>query len=107
MSLMTKEQYLESLSKIGHRVFIQGKQVVDVSKNPIAAPGAMAMAETYQQAFESPDLFTAKSHHPYSAERAGLDKQGSDAAGVGPQNSVLFSTLRRYGRHQLGLRHHP
>ena len=62
MSLMSKEQYLESLSKLGHRVFIQGNQVVDVAKNPIAAPGAMAMAETYQQAFESPDLFTAKSH---------------------------------------------
>ena len=62
MSLMSKEQYLESLSELGHRVFIQGKQVGDVSKNTIAAPGAMAMAETYQQAHESPELFTAKSH---------------------------------------------
>ncbi|MEJ2222005.1 MAG: 4-hydroxyphenylacetate 3-hydroxylase N-terminal domain-containing protein, partial [Desulfobacterales bacterium] len=62
MSLMSKGQYLESLSKLGHRVFIQGNQVVDVAKNPIAAPGVMAMAETYQQALESPDLFTAKSH---------------------------------------------
>ena len=52
MSLMSKGQYLESLSKLGHRVFIQGNQVVDVAKNPIAAPGVMAMAETYQQALD-------------------------------------------------------
>jgi 4-hydroxybutyryl-CoA dehydratase/vinylacetyl-CoA-Delta-isomerase len=62
MTLMSKEQYLESLSKLGHRVFIQGKQITDVPKNPIAAPGAMAMAETYQQALEAPELFTATSH---------------------------------------------
>jgi 4-hydroxybutyryl-CoA dehydratase/vinylacetyl-CoA-Delta-isomerase len=64
MALMTKEQYLSSLRRLGHRVFIRGERVDSVPDHPISRPPAMAMAETYQQA-EQEDmkpLFTAKSH---------------------------------------------
>jgi len=64
MALMTKEQYLSSIRKLDHRVFIQGKRVESVPDHPISRPPAMAMAETYQQA-EQRDmkpLFTAQSH---------------------------------------------
>jgi len=64
MALMTKEQYLTSLRKLDHRVFIQGERVENVPDHPISGPPAMAMAETYQQA-EQPEmraLFTAQSH---------------------------------------------
>ncbi len=64
MALITKEQFLESITKLGHRVFIQGKQTPNVVENPISRPSSMAMAETYDQAGkgELKDLFTAQSH---------------------------------------------
>jgi len=62
MPLISKEEYLTSLRQLGHRVFIQGRQVESVPDNPISGPGAMAMAETYYQAEHSPELFTARSH---------------------------------------------
>lgn len=45
MSLMSKEKYLASLKKIKHRVFVQGKQIADVTENPISRPSSMAMAK--------------------------------------------------------------
>jgi 4-hydroxybutyryl-CoA dehydratase/vinylacetyl-CoA-Delta-isomerase len=62
MPLRSKEQYLTSLSELGHNVYIQGKKVKNIHDHPISRPGAMAMAETYAQAEHSPDLFTTKSH---------------------------------------------
>ncbi|MBW2094343.1 MAG: 4-hydroxybutyryl-CoA dehydratase [Deltaproteobacteria bacterium] len=62
MTLMTKDEYLSSLKDLGHRVFIQGEQVASVPDNRISGPGAMAMAETYEQAQKAPELFTAESH---------------------------------------------
>jgi len=62
MPLMTKEAYVSSLRDLAHRVFIQGEAVPSVPDHPISRPGAMAMAETYEQAQEAPDLFTAESH---------------------------------------------
>ena len=50
MALMTKEQYLSSLRKLDHRVFIQGERVENVPDHPISRPPAMALAEIYQQA---------------------------------------------------------
>lgn len=62
MTLLKKEEYLSSLRGLDHRVFVQGEQVASVPDNPISGPGAMAMAETYEQAQNAPELFTAKSH---------------------------------------------
>jgi len=64
MSLMTKEQYLDSLRNLGHRVFIKGEEVQSIADHPISGPPAMAMAETYAQAKidEMKSLFTAESH---------------------------------------------
>jgi len=62
MPLMSKEEYLASLRSLRHRVFIHGKEVSSVPDNPISAPAAMAMAETYQQATHNPELFTVRSH---------------------------------------------
>jgi len=61
MPLMSKEEYLATLRHLDHRVFIQGQRVKSVPGNPVSGPGAMAMAETYNQAERAPDLFTAKS----------------------------------------------
>ncbi len=60
---MTKDEYLESLAKLGHRVFIRGEQIQGVINHPMSRPPAMAMAETYYQAEleEMKDLFTAQS----------------------------------------------
>lgn len=62
MPLMSKEDYLASLRRLGHRVFIQGRRVESVPDHPISGPGAMAMAETYHQAEYGSELFTARSH---------------------------------------------
>lgn len=62
MPLMSKEEYLDGLCRLGHRVFIQGRLVESVPDDAIAGPGAMAMAETYYQAEKAPELFTAQSH---------------------------------------------
>lgn len=62
MSMMSRRQYLDGLKQLQHRVFIQGEQASSVPDHPMSRPGAMAMAETYDQAERAPDLFTAKSH---------------------------------------------
>ncbi len=67
MALMTHEQYLATLTALDHRVFIQGARVQDVATHPLAAPPAAALAETYRQAEEDQELFTAQS--PLSGER--------------------------------------
>ena len=50
MTLMTRDQFISSLSELGHRVFVQGEQIASVPDHPISRPPAMAMAETYYQA---------------------------------------------------------
>ncbi|MFH1349593.1 MAG: 4-hydroxyphenylacetate 3-hydroxylase N-terminal domain-containing protein [Pseudomonadota bacterium] len=64
MALMTKEQFISSIKKLDHHVFIQGEKVQSVVDHPISGPPAMAMAETYHQAeYElMKPLFTAQSH---------------------------------------------
>jgi len=64
MPLMTKDQYISSLRKLNHRVFIQGEEIKSVVDHPISKPPAMAMAETYYRAEqeEMKSLFTAQSH---------------------------------------------
>jgi 4-hydroxybutyryl-CoA dehydratase/vinylacetyl-CoA-Delta-isomerase len=64
MALMTGDNYLASLKKLDHYVFIQGEKIQDVTSHPLARPPAMAMAETYLQAEqdEMKSLFTAQSH---------------------------------------------
>ncbi|MDZ7700171.1 MAG: 4-hydroxyphenylacetate 3-hydroxylase N-terminal domain-containing protein [Deltaproteobacteria bacterium] len=62
MAGMTKDEYLLSLRNLAHRVFVQGEAVPSVPDHPISRPGAMAMAETYEQAQQAPGLFTAESH---------------------------------------------
>ncbi len=64
MALMTREQYVSTLSKLSHRVFIQGEEIASVTDHPISRPPAMAIAETYRQAEqeEMRSLYTAESH---------------------------------------------
>jgi len=64
MALMTRDQYLSSLSELDHRVFIQGERIPSVIDHPISRPPAMAMAETYYQAEQEgmQSLFTAQCH---------------------------------------------
>ncbi|MBW1818420.1 MAG: 4-hydroxybutyryl-CoA dehydratase [Deltaproteobacteria bacterium] len=63
MALKTKEQYIDSIRDLAHRVFIQGEKTSSVVDHPIARPPAMAMAETYARAEDerSAALFTAQS----------------------------------------------
>ena len=62
MTLMSRDEYLSSLSRLDHRAYIQGQVVSSVPDHPISRPGAMAMAETYNQAEQDPELFTTRSH---------------------------------------------
>lgn len=64
MALMSKEQYLDTLRDLRHRVYIQGEKVKSVPDHPIAGPPAMALAGTYEMAGqeETKALFTARSH---------------------------------------------
>lgn len=62
MTLMKREAYLSGLRDLAHRVFVQGEAVPSVPDHPISRPGAMAMAETYEQARQAPELFTTESH---------------------------------------------
>ncbi|MFO7963428.1 MAG: 4-hydroxyphenylacetate 3-hydroxylase N-terminal domain-containing protein [Desulfobacterales bacterium] len=61
--MITKEEYLDSIRKLDHTVYIQGDRVESVVDHPISRPPAMAMAETYAQAEkeEKKDLYTAVS----------------------------------------------
>jgi 4-hydroxybutyryl-CoA dehydratase/vinylacetyl-CoA-Delta-isomerase len=62
--MISRDQYIESINKLDHRVFIQGEQVDRIADHPISAPAAMALAETYAQAEKEDQkaLYTAKSH---------------------------------------------
>jgi 4-hydroxybutyryl-CoA dehydratase/vinylacetyl-CoA-Delta-isomerase len=64
MALMTGDNYLASIEKLDHQVFIQGEKCLNVTDHPISRPPAMAIAETYFQAerAETKALFTAQSH---------------------------------------------
>jgi 4-hydroxybutyryl-CoA dehydratase/vinylacetyl-CoA-Delta-isomerase len=64
MTMMTKEDYLNSLRRFGHRVFIQGERVENIVDHAISRPSTLAMAETYHQAEKDGEkfLFTARSH---------------------------------------------
>ena len=64
MALQTGDNYLASIKKLDHHVFIQGEKIQDVTSHPLARPPAMAMAETFFQAEqdEMKSLFTAQSH---------------------------------------------
>ena len=64
MAIKTKDQYVSTLKKLDHRVFIQGEEISSVVDHPISGPPAMAMAETYTHAEqeETKSLFTAESH---------------------------------------------
>ncbi len=44
MALMTGDNYLASLEKLDHHVFIQGEKIQDVTSHPLARPPAKAMA---------------------------------------------------------------
>ena len=64
MALITKDEYLSSIRRLGHRVFIRGEKVESVPDHPISGPPAMALAETYEQAGseDMKSLFTVRSH---------------------------------------------
>ena len=64
MTLLTGDNYLSSIGRLDHKVFIQGQKIQDVTEHPISRPPAMAMAETYFQAEQDQmkALFTARSH---------------------------------------------
>ncbi|MBU2549159.1 MAG: 4-hydroxybutyryl-CoA dehydratase [Proteobacteria bacterium] len=60
--MKSSQQYLDSIRALKHRVFVQGQTVDSIPDNPIAGPGAEALAETYAQAEKNEELFTARSH---------------------------------------------
>lgn len=62
--MISKEAYLQTIKKLGHRVFIQGKPVESIVDHPISRPPVMALAETYAQAEKDDEkgLYTAQSH---------------------------------------------
>lgn len=63
MPLRTKEDYLNSLKNLNHRVYIRGEKVPNIVDHPLSGPAAQAMAETYHLAGQpkTAELFTAAS----------------------------------------------
>ena len=53
MAIKTKEEYIESLHKIGRNAFILGERVEDIVNHPINRPAVNAMAESYLLASEN------------------------------------------------------
>lgn len=64
MTMMTAEQYEESLGKLNLVVYMFGERVDDVVGNPIIRPSMKAVAKTYELAHrpEYEDIMTAVSH---------------------------------------------
>ena len=64
MTLLTGDNYLQSIAELDHHVFIQGQKIDNIVEHPISRPPAMAIAETYFQAEQDKmkTLFTAQSH---------------------------------------------
>ena len=64
MTMMTGQQYEDSLRKLNFKVYMFGKKVDNVVDDPIIRPSMQAVKLTYELAHESEheDLMTAKSH---------------------------------------------
>ena len=64
MTMMTGQQYEDSLRKLNFKVFMFGKKVDNVVDDPIIRPSMEAVKLTYELAHEPEheDLMTAKSH---------------------------------------------
>ncbi|MBW2705690.1 MAG: 4-hydroxybutyryl-CoA dehydratase, partial [Deltaproteobacteria bacterium] len=64
MTLMTAEQYEESLRGLSLVVYMFGKQLDNVVDDPIIRPSMLAVAKTYEMAHrpEHEDIMTATSH---------------------------------------------
>jgi 4-hydroxybutyryl-CoA dehydratase / vinylacetyl-CoA-Delta-isomerase len=62
--MKTAEQYLESLRKVKHKVFLFGEEIENVVDHPLIRPSINAVAQTYALAHDkvSCDLLTAKSN---------------------------------------------
>jgi len=63
-TMMTAEQYEESLQKLNLEVYMFGKQLHTVVDNPLIRPSTKAVAKTYEMAHrpEYKDIMTATSH---------------------------------------------
>lgn len=63
-TMMTKEQYEESLKRLNMRVYLLGKRITDIWDHPMIRPSMNAVAMTYDMAQrpEYEDIMTAKSH---------------------------------------------
>ena len=53
MKIRNGREYLESLRKVGPRIYYKGKRINDVTKHPATAPHARAAAMTYALACEA------------------------------------------------------
>ncbi len=64
MTMMTPEQYEQSLRKLDLKVYMFGKPVANVVDNPIIRPSMNAVAKTYELAQKEAyqDVMTARSH---------------------------------------------
>ena len=64
MTMMTAEQYEESLRRLNLVVYMFGKQLDNVVDDPIIRPSMQAVAKTYEMAHrpEHEDIMTATSH---------------------------------------------
>jgi len=64
MSLMTKEQYIESLRKLNPKVYLFGELIKNPVDHPIVRPSLNSVAMTYELAEkeEYKDVMTTISH---------------------------------------------
>ena len=62
--IRTKEDYIESLENLGHKVYYKGELVKDLTRLPAFLPHINSAAKTYEMALqpEFEDLLTATSH---------------------------------------------
>lgn len=64
MSLMTREEYLESLSRLNPRVYMFGERIDNVGEHPFLRPSINSIAETYKAVHdpEVKEFARARSH---------------------------------------------
>ena len=96
MALMTKEEYLSSLRKLEHRVFIQGERVESVPDHPISGPPAKDMAETLKIHLRAVSGFRLHEERVADSVWEPLDFLLQRGAGAG--SHLHRSPLSRWGK---------
>ena len=109
-TIVTGEDYLDSIRGRGTRFFLLGEEIEEPVDHPIIRPSINAVTATYDLRWREPELATAHSpligapREPLPArhrERRGRGDAEHDAAPPRPAHRHLLPALRRHGRHQL------